>query len=527
MRRLAVFSLVFLATLPGSNRCGSTAQGVRTEPSEAQSRGSNSDGRYRVAIVPFSSAEPRLADGAVDLEQQLRARIDDSRYFVSIPDEDFRRALPDFRESASYESRDYLRIQEALNADLILLGMASESASGTFTIGNGVQNMEEFLQDHFGEIVEAQQTGDRRMLRVLLISAYSGQILRDYRGSTAGVGMSMLQTDVFSPGIWYTAQRQCAICENCDDYIDEWDDLVEDRDSGPGFQYAGADEEGTFIAVDEHDGSLRGYYLHRPPNFETTGWSYPLLIYLHGTTASNDTLSPLMLSESPLNVLYTRQANGEHSYDTGRLRLLNQYVKSSFVFLPQTTRSGDSHRVPVLRTLMKIIAEYPIDPARIYVTGISKGGLETWEYASILRSRFAAIAPVCHWYQDSCIGDTPVWTFWGMQDRVIVMDPLVDNINHLVRGPLGYGDYNLFERYPGAHRETYYPLRDEFQHLDGAAPYDCTLDIHDANSRDWQRGVVAPTGGVGLTLYAREGHCPWPYALPQFWEWMYGQQREL
>src|SRR5258708_31816504 len=42
-----------------------------------------------------------------------------------------------------------------------------------------------------------------------------------------------------------------------------------------------------------------------------------------------------------------------------------------------------------------LISKYAIDPARIYLTGLSLGGYGTWYLATLYPERFAAIAPVC------------------------------------------------------------------------------------------------------------------------------------
>jgi len=65
------------------------------------------------------------------------------------------------------------------------------------------------------------------------------------------------------------------------------------------------------------------------------------------------------------------------------------------------------------------IAEYNIDPDRVYMTGWSMGGFGTWETAMQYPEKFAAIIPVCGGgdpYMIENIKEIPVWNFHGEFD---------------------------------------------------------------------------------------------------------------
>jgi dienelactone hydrolase len=47
----------------------------------------------------------------------------------------------------------------------------------------------------------------------------------------------------------------------------------------------------------------------------------------------------------------------------------------------------------VLAILDEIIERYPVDPKRIFVTGLSMGGYATWDLAMEYPNRFAGIVP--------------------------------------------------------------------------------------------------------------------------------------
>jgi pimeloyl-ACP methyl ester carboxylesterase len=70
---------------------------------------------------------------------------------------------------------------------------------------------------------------------------------------------------------------------------------------------------------------------------------------------------------------------------------------------------------------------YRIDPARVYLTGLSLGGSGTWYLAVKYPEKFAAIAPLCGFtgHMDyigkhiSRLNHMPVWAFHGKMDTVV------------------------------------------------------------------------------------------------------------
>jgi predicted peptidase len=69
-----------------------------------------------------------------------------------------------------------------------------------------------------------------------------------------------------------------------------------------------------------------------------------------------------------------------------------------------------------------LLAEYPIDRDRIYVTGGSMGGFGTFEAVSRRPQFFAAAVPICGGHDEACaplMVDTPIWAFHGDKDDCI------------------------------------------------------------------------------------------------------------
>jgi predicted peptidase len=91
----------------------------------------------------------------------------------------------------------------------------------------------------------------------------------------------------------------------------------------------------------------------------------------------------------------------------------------------------DEHRMPEepstpLRQSLELVAalqkEFSIDPARLYITGLSMGGFGVWDAIQRHPDLFAAGATVCSGGDATLakrIKDVPVWAFHGDEDGVV------------------------------------------------------------------------------------------------------------
>jgi predicted peptidase len=78
----------------------------------------------------------------------------------------------------------------------------------------------------------------------------------------------------------------------------------------------------------------------------------------------------------------------------------------------------------VLAALAQARGTYPIDAARIHLTGLSQGGEGTLAIGARHPRTFASLVAVCGWSEASeetarAIGSTPVWVFHGAKDDVV------------------------------------------------------------------------------------------------------------
>jgi predicted peptidase len=101
-----------------------------------------------------------------------------------------------------------------------------------------------------------------------------------------------------------------------------------------------------------------------------------------------------------------------------------------------------------LELLFMIQEKYPIDPDRVYITGISMGGFATWEALIRYPQNFAAAIPVCGGGDVSFadrIKHIPVWAFHGAEDPVVPVNcsrSMIENLEQVGGNP-------RYTEYPG------------------------------------------------------------------------------
>jgi len=137
-------------------------------------------------------------------------------------------------------------------------------------------------------------------------------------------------------------------------------------------------------------GRSRTYKLYLPKNLEQTASKLPLVMVLHGGAANADyairmaEMNPLAEHHGFIAVYPNGTGVYQHAvltWNAGRCcGWAHQHEIDDVGFLDAL--------------ITKLEAEYPVDSARIFVTGISNGAMMAYRLACELSHRIAAIAPV-------------------------------------------------------------------------------------------------------------------------------------
>jgi len=122
---------------------------------------------------------------------------------------------------------------------------------------------------------------------------------------------------------------------------------------------------------------------------------------------------------------------------------------------------------PVMQALLaftdELVGTLPIDPARIYLTGLSMGGYGTWYAAAHRPELWAAAVPVCGGGDPTRLAplaanSLPVWAFQGADDSVVVPERSREMIEALRQLGLRPG----YTEYPSVGHDSWVPAyRDE------------------------------------------------------------------
>ena len=145
--------------------------------------------------------------------------------------------------------------------------------------------------------------------------------------------------------------------------------------------------------------------LYVPP--EAASSPRPLIVFLHGA------------GESGLN--NTAQVNG--NIDN---LLAEAKRRGAFLYAPQTLNNWGAALTTdrVMTMVDKALADYSVDPSRLYVTGLSNGGGGTWNMLSRYSDRFAAGVPICGVapavdFLTANLLDQAIWAFHARNDGTV------------------------------------------------------------------------------------------------------------
>lgn len=247
-------------------------------------------------------------------------------------------------------------------------------------------------------------------------------------------------------------------------------------------------------------GATLGYSEYLPPGYLTSPTRrYPVIIHLNGMGELGRATT-----ESELYTVTTRHGALANIRTSATWKT---YFgdKQVMVFAPQ---SLDNYSPEELRPFVQfIVANYRVDPTRVYLTGLSMGGWGTWRYANLYGAELAAIAPFA-----TNIG-APGNTLTTLKDVPIWASSSYGEVSAQQSWLVGYTkNYNVAQVVnvnSSAQKLTY---------------------LFDKTTKQWtsQTGAVSTGTAVArLIVIPGSAHTGWSesYSTQAFWDWMLAQQR--
>jgi predicted peptidase len=148
------------------------------------------------------------------------------------------------------------------------------------------------------------------------------------------------------------------------------------------------------------------YIVSLPRQYIESSQRWPVILYLHGAGDRGDNLDLVKRQGPPYQA--------EHELEFPFIVVSPQLPTTEDVWAPYDRA--------LIRLMEYVLGHYRADRSRIYLTGISMGGMATWLLAKENPGYFAAIVPLAGWTDLAwapTLSRIPVWVFHGAKDDVV------------------------------------------------------------------------------------------------------------
>ena len=213
-------------------------------------------------------------------------------------------------------------------------------------------------------------------------------------------------------------------------------------------------------------GNVAPALLHKPDDYATTTVKYPLIIFLHGSGEAGNNLS----------LIYNSSGAGGPAYFIAHNLWPASFTVGGVIYKPivvSPQNNGWSISTTSLQYIMSfMVANYRVDPNRIYLTGLSAGGEgvvgdashfdvetgltvnPTYKAAAIVPMSAACGTPSPAWGRTTVTDSIRVWGFGSCPSDIHGENTLA-YVNYVNAAKPGFAS---FTNYPGGHCcwNTYY-----------------------------------------------------------------------
>jgi len=146
---------------------------------------------------------------------------------------------------------------------------------------------------------------------------------------------------------------------------------------------------GVLVTIEEDfpRSPIDGYSLYVPKSCKKSGKKYPVIVFLHGGSLVGGDVTRVLNWDLPKSILESSSMESE----------LDILLRDTFIVVMPHISHGEFYGgETAMRTIIdRLVQSENVDPERIYLTGLSRGGYGTWGLASRMSDVFAAVAPIC------------------------------------------------------------------------------------------------------------------------------------
>ena len=163
------------------------------------------------------------------------------------------------------------------------------------------------------------------------------------------------------------------------------------------------------------------------PAVSAAGAKYPLVIFLHGAGERGQDnrkqlkYLPTWLAEPAAREKYPCFVLAPQCRMDERWVDISWADKKSTPQAPRPTID----LAAVIAALDDVLNRNPVDPNRIYLTGLSMGGYGCWDLGARMPDRFAALLPICGGGDERTAArftTLPIWCFHGDADQAVPVE---------------------------------------------------------------------------------------------------------
>jgi len=196
-------------------------------------------------------------------------------------------------------------------------------------------------------------------------------------------------------------------------------------------------------------------YRFHAPTVSKSGQRYPLVVLMHGA-GSRGTDNVRQVNNGGRDLFdWSRRMGRDFFFLAPQCPAGRQWVDGPWGALTHTmSERPNSQMATALELIEETVRREAVDPARVYVMGISMGGYATWELLQRRPDLFAGALPCCGGGDVALAGrlkDVPVWAFHGDDDGVVP----VSRSRDMVAALRNVGAPVLYREYPGVNHDCW------------------------------------------------------------------------
>jgi pimeloyl-ACP methyl ester carboxylesterase len=269
--------------------------------------------------------------------------------------------------------------------------------------------------------------------------------------------------------------------------------------------------------------NVSGYYETLPARYSLTTKRYPLIVFIHGIGELGTGLSRLNCCGLPYHI--------KGGTFPAKFLVGGKYY-SFIVITPQFRVRPSAANVQSVIDYAK--SKYRIDPARVYVGGMSMGGGSTWDWSVVYGQNAAAIVPVCAGTRPTttmaanvATKNLPIWSLNSSSDAVVPIQWGKDWINWIDARNTTYAPKTKLTIWSGiTHNGTWGKAFNPVTKVDGYNIYEWMLLYTRGTSTSGTTATAtAPTTTTSTGNILPVANAGADVSVPKSWNyspWVYG-----